>query len=125
MIAPIHQIICQQLFFNYLSIQLLLFDILSTEEDTSENLNVLRTDEIFASTGVRKFEARGVHVDGWGRDKFISNSILRDPANGLIVNNKAIFRVEITVFGDLGKQHVYIINISTHFNILSSSSLLP
>ena len=23
-------------------------------------------DEIFASTGVRKFEARGVHVDGWG-----------------------------------------------------------
>ena len=93
MIAPIHQIICQQLFFNYLSIQLLLFYILSTEEDTSENLNVLRTDEIFASTGVRKFEARGVHVDGWGRDKFISNSILRDPANGLIVDNKAIFRV--------------------------------
>ena len=43
-------------------------------------------------------------MDGWGRDKFISNAVLREPTNGLIVNNKVIFRVEITVFGDLGKR---------------------
>ena len=76
---------------------------LSTDSDEDEPLNVStsRPDEVFASTGIRKFEARGVHVDGWGRDKFISNAVLRDPSNGFIVNNKIIFRVEITVFGDL------------------------
>ena len=27
------------------------------------------SDETFASSGIRTFEARGVQVDGWGRDK--------------------------------------------------------
>lgn len=26
-------------------------------------------DEVFASSGVRLFEAKGVQIDGWGRDK--------------------------------------------------------
>ena len=59
------------------------------------------TDEVFSSTGIRKFEARGVHVDGWGRDKFISTQRLKDSSNGLLVNNKVIFKTEITVFGEL------------------------
>lgn len=29
-------------------------------------------DEVFASAGIRTFEARGMQVDGWGRDKFMS-----------------------------------------------------
>ena len=64
-------------------------------------MNIVLSDEVFASTGVRKFEARGIHVDGWGRDKFISNAVLRDLSNGFIVNEKVIFKVEITVYGDL------------------------
>ena len=83
-------------------------------------MNVTRTDEVFASTGVRKFEARGVHVDGWGRDKFISNSALREPANGLIVNNKVIFRVEITVFGDLGKSNCIIEASSSNLHLYAN-----
>lgn len=67
-------------------------------DDTGD---VTLSDEVFASTGVRKFEARGIHVDGWGRDKFISNAVLRDPSNSFIVNNKVVFKVDITVYGDL------------------------
>lgn len=58
-------------------------------------------DEVFASAGIRKFEAKGVQVDGWGRDKFIAASQLRDAWVGLCVNDTVVFKVEITVFGGL------------------------
>jgi hypothetical protein len=98
---------------------------------------------------VRKFEARGIHVDGWGRDKFISNTILRDPSNGngkkqhfsiiytnihsyayinkshtnigFIVDNKIIFKVEITVHGDLDHpQHQKTLQIPRTVNSLKN-----
>ena len=61
----------------------------------------VRGDELFQSTGIRKFEARGVHVDGWGRDKFIAISTLKDSQNCLLVENRVIFKTEITVYGEL------------------------
>jgi len=33
------------------------------------NQSPVGVDETFASSGIRTFEARGVQVDGWGRDK--------------------------------------------------------
>ena len=36
------------------------------------------TDESFASSGVRLFEAKGVQIDGWGRDKFMNAAMLTD-----------------------------------------------
>jgi hypothetical protein len=40
-------------------------------------------DEVFTSSGVRQFDARGKHVDGWGRNKFIATKTLKSPINGL------------------------------------------
>ena len=40
-------------------------------------------------------------IDGWGRDKFIESSLLADPDYGFRVNDSVIFKVEMTVFGDL------------------------
>lgn len=54
-------------------------------------------DEVFASSGIRKFEAKGKQVDGWGRDKFISLEALKNPVNGLLREDTIIFRVEIHV----------------------------
>lgn len=51
--------------------------------------------------GIRKFEAKGVQVDGWGRDKFIACTQLKDSWIGLCVNDTVIFKVEITVYGGL------------------------
>jgi len=59
------------------------------------------TDEVFASSGVRFFEAKGVQIDGWGRDKFASASVITNPDYGFIQDDTIIFKVEITVFGDL------------------------
>ena len=58
-------------------------------------------DESFSSSGVRVFEAKGVQVDGWGRDKFMSNTTLVNPELNFCVNDTVIFKVEITVFGDI------------------------
>lgn len=58
-------------------------------------------DESFVSSGIRIFEAKGVQVDGWGRDKFMLASTLRDPELGFSVDDKVIFKVEITAYGDL------------------------
>lgn len=58
-------------------------------------------DEEFASTGIRKFEAKGVQIDGWGRDRYISSSKLKDPWNALCVDDIVLFRVEVTVYGGL------------------------
>lgn len=58
-------------------------------------------DETFASSGVRLFEAKGVQIDGWGRDKFMTSAILNDIENGFINNDTVIFKVEIIVYGEL------------------------
>lgn len=58
-------------------------------------------DEVFASSGVRYFEAKGVQIDGWGRDKFALASTITNPDFGYIQDDTIIFKVEITVFGDL------------------------
>lgn len=58
-------------------------------------------DAVFLSSGVRKFEAKGVQVDGWGRDKFIENHRVNNPSNGLCIDDTVIFKVEITVIGGL------------------------
>ena len=58
-------------------------------------------DEVFASSGVRVFEAKGVQIDGWGRDKFMPAAMLLEPDFGFVVDDVAVFKVEITVFGDL------------------------
>ena len=59
------------------------------------------TDETFSSSGVRMFEAKGTQIDGWGRDKFMLISSLKDPVLGFYVNDIVVFKVEITVFGTL------------------------
>jgi len=56
------------------------------------------SDEIFQSNGIRKFEAKGESVDGWGRDKFIERSALLSNKNGLCVDDTVVFKVEITVY---------------------------
>jgi speckle-type POZ protein len=66
-----------------------------------KNQNNGSNDEVFASAGIRKFEAKGIQVDGWGRDKFIAASQLRDAWVGLCVNDTVVFKVEVTVFGGL------------------------
>lgn len=58
-------------------------------------------DESFSSSGVRIFEAKGVQVDGWGRDKFMLAPMLKEPSLGYRVNDTVVFKVDITVFGDL------------------------
>lgn len=73
----------------------------STQGEQSLTSLRARGDELFQSTGIRKFEARGVHVDGWGRDKFIAISTLKDPQNCLLIENRVIFKTEITVYGQL------------------------
>jgi len=65
------------------------------------NLIDSEADAIFVSSGIRKFEAKGVQVDGWGRDKFIELHRVNDPANGLCVDDTITFKVEITVIGGL------------------------
>ena len=59
-------------------------------------------DEVFQSTGIRKFEAKGESIDGWGRDKFIERSTLLSPRSGLCVDDTVIFRVEMTVYFNSG-----------------------
>jgi hypothetical protein len=59
------------------------------------------TDEVFVSSGVRLFEAKGVQIDGWGRDKFMLASTVNDPDNGFVVDDIITFKVEITVYGEL------------------------
>lgn len=49
-------------------------------------------DEVFVSSGVRTFEAKGVQVDGWGRDKFVSATILSDSDYGYSLDDTVIFR---------------------------------
>lgn len=66
-----------------------------------KNQNPGGNDEIFASAGIRKFEAKGIQVDGWGRDKFIATSQLKESWTGLCLNDTVIFKVEITVYGGL------------------------
>ena len=56
---------------------------------------------MFASSGMRIFEPKGVQIDGWGRDKFISSSMLGTDDIGLCINDTVIFKVEVTVYGDL------------------------
>ena len=58
-------------------------------------------DESFSSSGVRVFEAKGVQVDGWGRDKFMPSTTLQSAGNEFYVDDCVIFKVDITVFGDL------------------------
>jgi len=58
-------------------------------------------DESFSSSGVRVFEAKGLQVDGWGRDKFMTVAALLDPTAGFCVDDNVIFRVLITVYGVL------------------------
>ena len=58
-------------------------------------------DETFSSSGVRVFEAKGTQIDGWGRDKFMLISTLKDPSLGFYVNDTVIFKVSLTVFGGL------------------------
>lgn len=58
-------------------------------------------NETFSSSGVRIFEAKGVQVDGWGRDKFVSMNMLKNPELGLCINDVVEFKAEITAFGDL------------------------
>ena len=38
---------------------------------------------------------------GWGRDKFLLQSELYNEELGYLVNNKVIFQVEMTVYGEL------------------------
>ena len=52
---------------------------------------------VFVSSGVRRFEAKGKQVDGWGRDKYLPLSNLKNPVNGLLANDTIIFKVEINV----------------------------
>jgi len=59
------------------------------------------TDEVFASSGVRLFEAKGVQIDGWGRDKFMTVAMLLNPDFGFCIDDSVVFKVEITVYGDL------------------------
>ena len=58
-------------------------------------------DESFSSSGVRVFEAKGLQVDGWGRDKFMTVATLLEPTAGFCVDDTVIFRVFITVYGDM------------------------
>lgn len=58
-------------------------------------------DEMFASAGIRKFEAKGVQVDGWGRDKFMLISKLKDSRLGFCMSDTVIFQVEVVVFGNV------------------------
>eukprot|EP01031_Cornospumella_fuschlensis_P039441 gene39441-48020_t len=58
-------------------------------------------DESFCSSGARIFEAKGVQVDGWGRDKFMLNALLKDPSLGFRVDDTVVFKVEVTVYGEL------------------------
>ncbi len=57
-------------------------------------------DEVFISSGVRTFEPKGIQIDGWGRDKFMSSSYLLDVNNGFYKDDSVIFCVEICVYGD-------------------------
>ena len=59
------------------------------------------TDEVFVSSGVRLFEAKGVQIDGWGRDKFMLATTVNDSDNGFVVDDMITFKVEITVYGEL------------------------
>jgi speckle-type POZ protein len=40
-------------------------------------------------------------VDGWGRDKFMLNTMLKDNTLGYRVDDRVIFKVEISVYGEL------------------------
>lgn len=72
------------------------------------------SDEVFASSGVRYFEAKGVQIDGWGRDKFASAAVITNPDYGFIQDDTIIFKVEITVFGDLEILPHSGVNLNTH-----------
>lgn len=67
-------------------------------------------DESFASSGVRVFEAKGVQVDGWGRDKFMLATMLNDSGLGYCVDDVVIFKVDITVCGELEPSIITIID---------------
>lgn len=73
-------------------------------------------DESFASSGVRVFEAKGVQVDGWGRDKFMLNQMLNDAVLGYCINDVVIFKVDITVCGELEPSIITIIDNDTSFS---------
>ena len=59
------------------------------------------SDEVFVSSGVRLFEAKGVQIDGWGRDKFMLLETLMDPDNGFLLDDAVVFKVEVQVYGEL------------------------
>ena len=70
-------------------------------------------DEIFCSSGIRKFEAKGESVDGWGRDKFCERTTLLNPRNGLCVQDTVIFRVEVTVYADSSPSKAALLGLDT------------
>jgi len=76
---------------------------LNTTATTTSNTATTATskDESFSSSGVRVFEAKGLQVDGWGRDKFMTVAALLDPTAGFCFDDTVIFRVLITVYGEL------------------------
>eukprot|EP01035_Chromulina_nebulosa_P020604 gene20604-26714_t len=81
-------------------------------------------DEIFCSSGVRTFEPKGIQVDGWGRDKFINTSVLMDGNNGFFLDDSIVFKVEITVIGELENAYAPAVNtIATDMPISLYSSI--
>lgn len=73
-------------------------------------------DEIFASSGVRIFEAKGTTIDGWGRDKFMSHAALTAPNSPFCYNDCVIFKVEITLYGELEMQLPLVTNLLDESN---------
>jgi len=58
-------------------------------------------DEVFQSSGIRRFEAMGDggNSDGWGKDNFMDRSYLLNPRNGFCLDDTVIFRASVTVYG--------------------------
>jgi hypothetical protein len=83
------------------------------------------TDETFSSSGVRLFEAKGTQIDGWGRDKFMLLSTLKDPSLGFYVSDTVIFKVNITVYGALETADVPVVSTRSlnHSNITLSECM--
>jgi hypothetical protein len=72
--------------------------------------------KVFASSGVRIFEAKGTTIDGWGRDKFMSHTALTAPSSPFCHNDCVIFKVEITLYGELEMQLPLVTNLLDESN---------
>eukprot|EP01038_Epipyxis_sp_PR26KG_P011619 gene11619-15558_t len=81
------------------------------------------SDEMFASSGIRTFEPKGVQVDGWGRDKFMLQAMLNSSDYGFCANDAVTFKVEITVFGELNSTVMNLSDTSSKCKTLSSCLL--